>query len=62
MSEANDKSCLICEYNRDGECRFPDPQKGGDAPFMTKAVMPDPRDGGRNCMQFRSAKTLEEKR
>jgi len=47
-----DRNCKWCEYHKDG-CRFPEPQHGGEAPFMVVAACVDERDGGANCIQFR---------
>lgn len=49
--------CVNCEYEGTAAspCQFPDPQKGGEPPFMTQAAMPDPSNLGVNCMQFRKA-------
>lgn len=50
------QSCINCEYEGHVEpCMFPEPQKGGEAPFMATAEMPDPRSAGANCGQFRQA-------
>ena len=47
------RGCINCEYEAGADCHFPEPQKGGAAPFMVSAAMPDRRNGGAGCVQFR---------
>jgi hypothetical protein len=56
---ASTKCCVNCEYEGDAPspCQFPNPQKGGEPPFMTQAAMPNPANLGVNCVQFRPATT-----
>ena len=47
------KNCASCAYDMGHDCAFPDPQDGSDPPMVATAAMPDRRDGGRHCVQFR---------
>lgn len=55
------KSCEHCEYERSSSCHFPEPQRGGEPPFMAAAALPDARDGGKRCVHFRAPTTINEK-
>jgi hypothetical protein len=50
------KSCAMCAYDM-GPCwddgAFPDPQDGSEPPMVITAALPDRREGGRHCVQFR---------
>ena len=48
------RACCNCEYHGDKGCHFPDPQRGGPPPFMATAAMPDTRNGGAGCVQYRA--------
>lgn len=56
------RACTDCEYDGANGCAFPEPQKGGSAPFMVMAAMPDPRDGGAGCFQFCECRETRKKR
>lgn len=49
------RACINCEYEAGADCHFPEPQKGGAAPWMIQAACVDRRNGGAGCLQFREA-------
>jgi len=53
----SERACERCEYELGSSCYFPEPKRGGEPPFMVTAAVPDARQGGKKCIQFRPAHT-----